>query len=77
MYPCSLSLMIALLMGPLRGEPKTKTKWSKKVICMEAQLELAATACFDSVTPQPVKTGVHPSAAADISASPCLKIKTS
>ena len=24
MYPCSLSLMIALLIGPLRGEPTKK-----------------------------------------------------
>ena len=76
MYPCSLSLMIALLMGPLRGEPKKKTKWSKKVICMEAQLELAATACFDSVTPQPVKC-TQAQLQIDASAPPCLKIKTS
>ena len=48
MYPCSLSLMIALLIGPLRGEPTKKEDLerniqhffiaakSQKVICLAA-----------------------------------------
>ena len=31
MYPCSLSLMIALLIGPLRGEPTKKEDLERNI----------------------------------------------